>query len=351
MSLKKSVDVVIVGSGIAGCTLAWQWILKGKSIIMISDVEKGSSAVAAGVYNPTILKRFTSVWKSAQQLEVLNSLYPQIEKMVGVSFLHPINILRRFHDDKEIKTWLRKSHKEDLKGFMYSDIIDRDIDGIDAPFNFGLVKETGWLDTIGFMNASLDYYKSMSSLILESFDFDQLSHHEDYIYYKEIKANKIIFAEGFKMRSNPYFSDLPLQGNKGEVLTIKVPGLKLDHIVKSSVFLMPYVDDLFWVGATYSREDLTDNSTEVAKEFLTSRLERFLSLPYEVIDHKHGIRPTTLDRRPFIGSHKDYKNYYVFNGMGSRAVLIAPWAAQNLYDSMYHDADINEEMNVDRCYK
>ncbi|WP_298951803.1 FAD-dependent oxidoreductase [uncultured Nonlabens sp.] len=350
MSCKKVVDIVIVGSGIAGCTLAWQWILNGKSVILISDVEKGSSAVAAGVYNPTILKRFTSVWKSAQQLEVLNSFYPLVEQITGIPLLHPINILRRFHDNKETKTWVKKSYKEDLKDFMSSDIVHRDIYGIDAPFNFGLVTQTGWLDTIGFMNASLDYLKSQSSLILESFDFDELSHHKDHICYKEWKAGKIIFAEGFKLRSNPYFKDLPLQGNKGEVLTIKVPGLKLDHIIKSSVFLMPYSNDLFWVGATYSREDLTDNSTETAKEFLTSRLERFLTLAYEVIDHKHGIRPTTIDRRPFIGAHRDYKNYYVFNGMGSRAVLIAPWAAQNLYDTMYNDAVINEEMNVDRCF-
>ena len=351
MSFKKSVDIIIVGSGIAGCTLAWQWVLKGKSVVVITDVEKGSSAVAAGVYNPTILKRFTSVWKSAQQLEVLNSLYPQVEKTVGVSLLHPINILRRFHDDKEIKTWFKKSHKEDLKDFMSSDIVDREIDGVDAPFNFGLVKETGWLDTIGYMSTSLEYFKSQSSLLLESFDFEQLFHHEDHICYKEFKAGKIIFAEGFKILGNPFFKELPLQGNKGEVLTIKVPGLKLDHIIKSSVFLMPYIDDLFWVGATYSREDLTDTSTVEAKEFLTSRLERFLRLPYEVIDHKQGIRPTTVDRRPFVGAHKDYKNYFVFNGMGSRAVLIAPWAAQNLYDSMYNNTEINEEMNVNRCYK
>jgi glycine oxidase len=69
--LKTNIDIIIVGSGIAGCTLAWQWLLNGKSVLMISDVEKGSSAVAAGVYNPTILKRFTSVWKAGVQLDVL----------------------------------------------------------------------------------------------------------------------------------------------------------------------------------------------------------------------------------------------------------------------------------------
>ena len=350
MILNTSVDIVIVGSGIAGCTLAWQWILNGKSVLMISDVDKGSSAVAAGVYNPTILKRFTGVWKAGDQLNVLNSFYPLVEARTGIKLLNPINILRRFHDDKEIKTWVKKSSKEDLVDFMSVDAVEKHIDGIDSPFKYGMVNGTGWLDTVGFMNSSLTYLKSQSSLLTESFDFDQLSHFEDHITYKDIKADKIAFAEGFKMLGNPFFKELPLQGNKGEVLTIKVPGLKLDHIIKSSVFLMPYVDDLFWVGATYNRDDISDTATDDAREFLTSRLERFLKLPYEIVDHKHGIRPTTLDRRPFVGAHNDFKNYLVFNGMGSRAVLMSPWAASQLYDCVYNNGNLEVEMNVQRFY-
>lgn len=142
-----------------------------------------------------------------------------------------------------------------------------------------------------------------------------------------------------------------MQGNKGEVLTIKIPSLKLDYIIKSSVFLMPYTDDLFWVGATYSRDDLSDLPTDNSREFLTSRLELFLKVPYDVVDHKHGIRPTSIDRRPFVGSNAEFKNYLVFNGMGSRAVLITPWAAQQLYDSIYNGVSLHPEINIERFNK
>jgi len=347
--LKTKVDIIIVGSGIAGCALAWQWLLQGKSVLMIADANKGSSAVAAGVYNPTILKRFTSVWKADDQLEVLNDFYPRIESLLSAKFLHPIDILRRFHDEREIKTWIKKSGKEDLKDFMSPDAVTYENQAILAPFDYGKVSGTGWVDTLGYMQLTRDYLQSKSSYRMESFDFKELSHHKDHIVYKDTVAPKIIFAEGFQMLSNPFFKNLPLQGNKGEVFTIKVPDLHLDYIIKSSVFLMPYTDDLFWVGATYNNDDLSDAPTDEAKEFLTSRLERFLKLPYEIVEHKYGIRPTTKDRRPFVGAHQEFKNYMVFNGMGSRAVLMAPWAAQQLFDSIYMDHSLDPEIDIQRC--
>ena len=349
--MNTEVDIIIVGSGIAGSTIAWQWLLQGKSVMMIADGEKGSSAVAAGVYNPTILKRFTSVWKAADQLEVLHDFYPKIESLLEATFLHPIDILRRFHDEREIKSWNKKAVKDDLKDFMSVDIVSYENLAIDAPFDYGKVSGTGWVDTVGYMQLTTNYLEAKSAYRIEAFDFKELKHYDDHVVYKQITAPIIIFAEGFQMRSNPFFNHLPLQGNKGEVLTVKVPDLQLDYIIKSSVFLMPYVDDLFWVGATYNRDDVTDAPTEEAKEFLTSRLERFLKLPYEIVEHKQGIRPTTIDRRPFVGAHPEFKNYMVFNGMGSRAVLMAPWAAQQLYHSVYNNHPLDPEMDIQRFHE
>ncbi len=346
--MKTSFDIIIVGSGIAGCALAWQWHLNGKSVLLIGDGKKGSSAVAAGVYNPTILKRFTAVWKAGEQLDYLDDFYPVIEKQVQSTFLHPIDILRRLHDEREAKTWYKKSQRPELVDFMSHDIFKYENNAINAPYDYGKVSRTGWVDTLGYIKVTKDYFLRHDSFVNEVFDYRELEHFEDRVKYKTYYASKIIFSEGFKMTKNPFFKNLPLQGNKGEVLTIKVPGLELDYIIKSSVFLMPYIDDLFWVGATYNRDDLSNLPTEDAKSFLTSRLERFLKLPYEIVGHKHGIRPTTKDRRPFVGAHKDFPNYMVFNGMGSRAVLMAPWAAKQLFDSIYYSLPLDEEIDINR---
>ena len=131
-------------------------------------------------------------------------------------------------------------------------------------------------------------------------------------------------------------------------MIIKCPGLQLDKIIKSSIFLMPYKQDLFWVGATYDRDFLDTLPSEQGREFLTSRLEGFLQLPFEVVDHKSGIRPTTIDRRPFLGSLMGEKRVMIFNGMGSRATLIAPWAANELFAYIYQNKKIIQDMDIAR---
>ena len=346
------VDVIIVGSGISGCCAAWKLFLQGKTCKIITDRSFSSSSVAAGVYNPTILKRFTSVWKGAEQMDEAIPFYKNIEAILQKKLLHPIHVLRRFHDEKEMKTWIKKSEKEELTRFMNNEVISNlQINGIDAPFGYGEVRETGWLDTNSFMKHTMEFFSQKGCVLKEMFEHDILIAKSNEVYYKELIADHIVFVEGFRMKKNPFFHHLPMQGNKGEVLTIKVPDLKLDYIIKSAVFLMPYRDDLFWVGATYNREDLTYSPTAGGLDFLTSRLDRFLKLPYDIIDHKAGIRPTTIDRRPFVGNYNEKPSIWCFNGMGSRAVLVAPWAAHQLYNTIFEGVDLLNEIDIKRFDK
>jgi len=341
-------DVIIVGGGISGATLAWQWHLEGKSVHWIGDGKASSSHVAAGVFNPVVLKRFSPVWKSEEQLNHLFPFYAQVENYLDSILIHLVPIWRRFHDDNERTTWIRKSGREDLKNLMQMQPVDDSIHGIEAANGFGLVRHTGWLDTLAYINQSINYFQNREEFETGSFDYDRLKITSDKITYDSIEAKNILFAEGVHIHQNPWFNDLPMQGNKGEVLIIKCPGLELKQIVKSSVFLMPYQGDLFWVGATYDRDFESEAPSAQAKIFLRDKLETFLTLPYEIIAHKSGIRPTTMDRRPFIGCHPYEKNVYVFNGMGSRASLVAPWAARYLFNAMYKGEPLPEEMDIAR---
>ncbi len=341
-------DVIIVGGGIAGTTLAWQWHLKGKSIYWITDGAAASSHVAAGVFNPVVLKRFSPVWMAQEQVNFMLPFYKEVEKYLDQPVITYIPIWRRLHDEKERATWIRKSAREDLSSFMNSEPIDSSINGVSAPHGFGEVNPTGWLDTQRYMKESVAYFSARGEFNSSGFDHSRLEVKEDHITYEYKKARHIIFAEGIRISENPWFRDLPLQGNKGEILIIKCPGLVLKQIVKSSIFLMPYKADMFWVGATYDRDYMDDLPSSEARDYLISRLDTIVQLPYQIIDHKSGIRPTTMDRRPFVGTHKLHKNMHVVNGMGSRASLVSPWASSLLCASIYEQSKLPEEMDIAR---
>jgi glycine/D-amino acid oxidase-like deaminating enzyme len=169
--------------------------------------------------------------------------------------------------------------------------------------------------------------------------------------YKGFQAKNIVFAEGFGIQNNPFFKNIPLDGTKGELLIIRARDLKLKEIVKSAVFLIPLGNDLYKVGATYNREDKTNLPTEEAKEELVSELNKLITSSFEIVQHNAGIRPTVRDRRPLLGSHPNYKNMHILNGLGTRGVMLAPAMAADLFNCIENDTPLDATINIKRFKK
>ena len=344
-------DYFIVGLGLAGTAfteVAWQ---NGKSFFTFDNFQKSSSEVAGGVVNPIVLKRFTLVWQAHTQMNLLQEFYQRLEERFQTKFLHPINTYRKLASVEEQNNWTSVSERPLLKDIMNSEIVFKDYKSVEAPFGFGEVKNTGYLNTALFLSVYKNFLQKERLVSEEQFDYSQLIVANDYLEYKGRKARSIIFSEGFGMNNNPYFNYLPLDGAKGEVLTIKANQLDLDVLLKAGRFILPIGNDLYKVGATYEWEDKTDIPTEKGKQELLSDLKEMISCDFEVVDHQAGVRPTVKDRRPLVGKHKDFQNLFVLNGLGTRGVMLAPYLAQKLFDFIEFDIPLEQEINIERIKK
>ena len=141
---------------------------------------------------------------------------------------------------------------------------------------------------------------------------------------------------------------MPLNGTKGEVLTIKAPDLKLKAAIKSSVFIIPVGNDCYTVGSTYNWDDKSNKPTAAGKDELLSKLKTFITCDFEVVKHVAGIRPTVKDRRPLVGRHSEHQNLYVLNGLGTRGVMIAPYVAQQLFQFIGAKRPLDPEIDCNR---
>jgi len=220
--------------------------------------------------------------------------------------------------------------------------------GLVSDFGYGKLVNTGRIDTKNLLKDYRSFLMDKDLIKMESFIYDALEHLEDGVFYKGISANKIVFCEGYGMLQNPWFKDLPMQEAKGELITIHAPELKVDYLIKAAVFVMPIGDDFYKVGATFNWKDKTNLPTLAGKEELLMKLEMFLTCPFTVVDHVAGIRPTVKDRRPLVGVHPIYKNYTILNGLGTRGVMIAPQAANQLYNRLEHNITIPKDVCISR---
>lgn len=341
-------DYIIVGSGLAGIAFAETVLQNGKSFVVFDNHSQNSTQIAGGLYNPVILKRFSEVWNAKYQLELADIFYRRIEAKLGISIDFKTPIYRKFFSVEEQNNWFAASDKPNLSPFLSTTVVHKKYKAIEAPFGYGEVLHTGYVETETLLKHYHNYLKNESKLFEEAFDYGKLQLTANQVGYENLSAEHIVFAEGYGMYQNPFFNYLPLDGTKGELLLIKAPDLDIDIIVNTSVFILPLGNNLFKVGATYNWEDKTNLPTEEGKNELIAKLREIITCDFEIIEHWAGVRPTVKDRRPLLGTHHIHKNVHILNGLGTRGVMLAPSMALDLFEYIENQKPLDNTIDIRR---
>lgn len=338
----KNVDYIIVGDGYAALFFAHQLIKNNKSFYLFSEGKKSASFVSAGIINPAVLKRFTTFWLAQEQIDSLKKTLSEIEGYTHKNYLIEKPILRVFHDEKEKELWLKKSNEI---SFLSNDFIK--INSIKNPFGCGKVNHSARLNVRDFFTDLMNYLEQNSHLIKEKFDYNLVKTENS--TYKDIQFKNIIFAEGMAVKENPYFSEIPVEANKGHHLEVKISEkIEDDFTIKKKHFIFPLNENTYYYGGTYDREQTHHKIDDSAVEKLINALAEFYPNDFEVTQVKFGFRPTVKDRRPIVGAHSEFKNFYVFNGLGARGILNGNYFAINLYNHLENGEEIHPEVDLKR---
>ncbi|MBE0423045.1 MAG: FAD-binding oxidoreductase [Lutibacter sp.] len=341
-------DYIIVGFGLAGLAFAKELKKNEKSFLVFEDNSQNSSMVAGGVYNPVVLKRFTPVWNAAEQLQIALPFYKELEIQFNKKYDYRLDIYRVFKSVEEQNNWFAACDNPALSNYMSTKLIKEKHEGVLANFGYGKLLNTGRIDTKSLLEDYRNYLSERKLIRNESFQYESLKIYENRVEYKDVMASKIVFCEGFGLKNNPFFNELPMQEAKGELITIHAPNLNVDFLIKAALFVFPLGNNLYKVGATFNWKDKTQLPTEDGKNELTAKLETFITVPYTIVEQVAGIRPTVKDRRPLAGKHPKHQNLAILNGLGTRGVMIAPTLAKALYDYLENGIALDKETSTAR---
>lgn len=342
------VDYIIVGLGLAGLAFTKELEKNKKSFLIFEDNSQNASMIAGGVYNPVVLKRFTPVWNASEQLNIALPFYEELEIQFNKKYHYPINIYRIFKSVEEQNNWFTATDNPALSKYMNTKLIYEKHEGVLADFGYGKLINTGRIDTKSLLEDYRNYLTNRKLIRNESFQYSALKINEELLEYIGVTAGKIVFCEGFGLKNNPFFNELPIQEAKGELITVHAPNLNVDFLIKSALFVLPLGNNNYKVGATFNWKDKTQLPTEEGKNELISKLESFIKVPYQIVDHIAGIRPTVKDRRPLVGKHPKFQNLAVLNGLGTRGVIIAPTVAKALYNNLENGIALDKEISIAR---
>ncbi|MBK9477762.1 MAG: FAD-binding oxidoreductase [Bacteroidetes bacterium] len=344
------VNYLIVGQGIAGSVLAFELMQQGKKVVVVdSNTNSTSSKVAAGLYNPIVFKRIVKSWMVDEVLPVANEMYAQMEQKFHHKFHHKRAIIKLFASADEREFWFSKAAQKDLSHYLSQQVEENFLVGkIQNEFGAAAVLQSGNCDVRKLLEGMLQFLRHEAAYREEHFTTNDLSIHAEGVTWKEVNAEKIIFCEGYLATQNSYFSWLPFVLTKGEVLTIHIPNFDTESVLNKGVFFLPLGNQVYKVGATYEWNDLTEQITEQGKQQLLQKIQQVLTVPFSIVAHESGIRPTVKDRRPIIGLHPEHSQIGIFNGMGTKAILLAPYYAQQFAQFLAGHAELNPEIDIAR---
>ena len=78
-------DAIIVGFGLAGFHYALELQKHKKDFLIISNEKEGASKNAGGVFNPTVLKRYTMSWRGEEFFDQAISTYSFFEEKYNIN--------------------------------------------------------------------------------------------------------------------------------------------------------------------------------------------------------------------------------------------------------------------------
>jgi glycine/D-amino acid oxidase-like deaminating enzyme len=347
-----NVEFLIIGQGLSGTFLSYYLKKENKSFLVIDNNNENSpSKIAAGIINPVTGRRMVTTWMIEELLPFTWHTYSEIGHALDITAISQKNIIDFFPTPQMLEAF--KKRVEEGAHYLHAYPEQNHFNSfLNYDFGCGEIRPVYTAHTEILLPAWRQLLKNKNSLLEENFDPGHLIVKEDKIHYKDITANKIIFCDGANGFDNPYFGLLPFAPNKGEALVVEIQGLPDHYIYKKGMLLTPLqVKDTFWMGSSYEW-DFTDNKpTKKFRDTTEHLLKEWLKVPFKIIDHKAGIRPATLERRPFAGFHPFYKNIGILNGMGTKGCSLAPWFAKKLVDHLLHHIPLQADADIARFHK
>lgn len=375
---KKEFDYVIVGAGIAGCSLAHFLSKYSQSVLLIDknkDVAFGASGAAGAFLSPLLGKA--------------NKFKDLITKSLNFSMA--------FYKDnfqKEIINCgtcrIPKNQEDEDKFQTYIPYMDFEYEKY----------EHGYFFPIGTTVKPYELCRKLSNETEKLFDYEVkiIEKEEDYwIINDDLKVKNLFLTTGadVSLIEEKYLDIRAVWGQKIDVYTttkIDINYHKECSLSKSSK------ENIVSIGATHNRfdNDEIDSSynlklkninemkhNEYTNNIIQNDIKELLEKANDiktldnvkVLDVKIGARASSVDYFPMIGklvnSAKSFEKYphlkngfqiknenlelidnlYILNGVGGRGFVLSPYLAYNLVESIFNNKELEEEITNFRLFK
>jgi glycine/D-amino acid oxidase-like deaminating enzyme len=350
----KCYDYIIVGAGIAGCSVAYHLSKLTSNLLLIdqnNDVARGASGAAGAFLSPLLGKPNSFKELVTNSLQYSTKLY--LENFP--KFIDNSGTTRIPKDQNDAKKF------ESYKSYMDFEY-EKDSDGYYFP--------------VGSVVDSYSICKYLSKNTPKQMDTKIVDIKYDnnmWILNDQFCTKHLILTTGYELDilDQEYMQIRPVWGRRIEVQTTTT----ILYNYHKSCSISRSQDGIVSIGATHHREKIAVEDIEQNHQELLDKANEIMPLkdPKIVADHV-GARASSYDYFPVVGSVIDmkktlkkfpylihgthvlenrferYSNLWVLNGVGGRGFVLAPYLAKQLVENIIHNKPIESDLKSERLF-
>lgn len=338
-------DFIIVGQGLAGSILAHTLINRGKKVMVLdNDHRTSSSRVAAGIINPitghrlNITENFSAYFPQAQQC------YQELEKTLNSSFFNSVEQQRLIKTQGQLNYFHQRIQEPDYHQTLSPRLSGSDFFK-DIEFGVARIAKTTVIDTKTLLASIKQWLIGQQAYQKKEIEYTQIEWTKEYVTVHNFQCKQLIFCEGYQAINNPWLKELPFKLAKGEIITMQPSNGMPTELLNWGSWLAPQINaGTFKLGSNYDWQDLSLQPSELSSLKFIDSMSKHTNIQGDIVAHEVGIRPTTQQRKPFIGPISSLENVYCFNGFGSKGCLLIPYYAELFTKHLLENVTLPEEI-------
>lgn len=358
-------DIAIVGAGINGCSVAYEFRDKKVLLLDKDGIADGGSGAAGAFVSPKFSKA------------------GELKELLHVAFLYSFEFYQKHFDTFTTKAPLihiAKDEKDDEILSFYKQHTTLPLLHVDEK-------------TLQNLNIQNREFISIHSLVVDAkgvckelaknaefkkHEVKKLTFFDEYVQIDDkFKAKKIVLATG----AYKYILDeehIKLRGIWGHRIDIKT-STNLKNFLHQNVSISKTKDGIISIGATHNVHYHPQTSKEPynladgQKELLEKANKTITLKDVEIVKNYIGLRSGSFDYIPLLGkvvnsaqtltkdikfktkkpNYKDYtyyKNLYMINGNGGYGFVLAPYLAKLLKDEIQNKKEIDKNLQPARFF-
>lgn len=348
MSMNKVSDVLIIGGGVIGLSLAIELQLRSLKVTVLSrNFQEAATRAAAGMLAPQAEKIPPSPMLDLclQSREIYPDWIKKLEEITGLEAGYwPCGILAPVYDAGEQvsrgtgenlitnQVWLNQLEIQQHQPGLSSEVVG----GWWYP-------EDGQVDNRALARCLWMAAQQLGIQVLEGVAVTEFVRENQQIKYVKSsvgdwQAERYILATGaWSKELLPISADaLAVYPKKGQMLSVRSLSStqELNHVLfGDETYIVPRKDGRIVIGATSENVGFTPDNTVAGIQQLLSGATRLYpplkNLP--ILEFWWGFRPATPDELPILGT-SDYENLTLATGHYRNGILLAPITALLIAD-------------------